>query len=145
MKRRVWAVLAVGLAVIATVAFTSAALGSPARQSTPTARELPAPPKCGTLSTPPTYKHILLIMFENHSYSTIYKSASAAYINSVISACGLATNYHNISHPSLPNYIGMSGGNSVASLKPFLPDCSPGPTCQTTENNIFHEAITWKA
>ncbi|HVB45884.1 MAG TPA: hypothetical protein VNF47_24685 [Streptosporangiaceae bacterium] len=61
---------------------------------------------CGTLATPPAYSHVIWIWMENHSYSDIIGNTAAPYINSLASECGLATNYHNITHPSLPNYIG---------------------------------------
>jgi hypothetical protein len=140
-----------GLVLLAMAALSGGAAGHATRHGLRThhrahARGLPGTPTCGTLKTPPTYKHIVLIMFENNSFTTIDKNSSAPYINSVMAACGLATNYHNITHPSLPNYIGLSNGDSLATLAPYLPDCTPGPTCQSTENNIFHELGTgWKA
>ena len=60
-----------------------------------------------------TYKHIIWVMMENHSYNTIIGSSQAPYINSLASECGLATNYHNISHPSLPNYMAATAGLST--------------------------------
>src|SRR6202035_4095598 len=61
---------------------------------------------CGKLPLSSTaYKHVVWIWMENHSYEEIIGSAEAPYINSLAAQCGLATNYHNVSHPSLPNYI----------------------------------------
>jgi phosphatidylinositol-3-phosphatase len=54
---------------------------------------------CGTTATPPTYKHVIWVWMENHSYGTIIGSAQAPYINSLAAECGLATNYHNVSQP----------------------------------------------
>ncbi len=56
-----------------------------------------------------------------------------------------ATNYHNLSHPSLPNYIGATSGLAVGSLKPFDPDCSPSKKCSTPAASIFRQGETWKA
>jgi phosphatidylinositol-3-phosphatase len=39
-------------------------------------------------------------------------SSSAPYINSLANGCGLATNYKAVSHPSLPNYIAATSGDS---------------------------------
>ncbi len=48
---------------------------------------------------------------ENHSFGDIIgNTAQAPYLNSLAAECGLATNYHNISHPSLPNYIAATSG-----------------------------------
>ena len=38
---------------------------------------------CGTLTTAPAYKHVIVIMMENHSYNTIIGSSQAPYINSL--------------------------------------------------------------
>ena len=106
-----------------------------------------SPPMCGLRATAPTYKHVIVLFEENNSYNSIYKSASAPYINSVMTACGLATNYHNITHPSLPNYIGATNGATLAQLGPFLPDCTPSVSCESTGNNVFNEVNSaggWK-
>jgi hypothetical protein len=49
---------------------------------------------------------------ENHSYGDIIGSSSAPYINSLASKCGLATNFSAERHPSLPNYIAMTSGDT---------------------------------
>jgi hypothetical protein len=82
---------------------------------------------------------------ENHSYNTIIGSSQAPYINSLASECGLATNYHNISHPSLPNYISATSGLPLPALGPFTPDCDPVPGCTTTAQSIFGQGESWKA
>ena len=99
-----------------------------------------AAPVCGSVTTAPTYKHVILILEENNAYGNIVGSSSAPYINRVISFCGLATNYHNITHPSLPNYIGLTDGGSLATLQPFLGDCTPSANCESTSGNIFRQA-----
>jgi phosphatidylinositol-3-phosphatase len=68
---------------------------------------------CGTTTGPPaTYAHVLWIWMENHSYSDIIGSPNAPYMNSLAQACGLATNYSAITHPSLPNYIAATSGST---------------------------------
>ena len=99
------------------VAFDAA--GNRSGQSTQSASTAACPPPppppgpCGTASTPPaTYQHVVWIVFENHSYSQIIGSSSAPYINQLASDCGLATNFHAETHPSLPNYIAMTSGST---------------------------------
>jgi acid phosphatase len=84
-------------------------------------------------------------MMENHSYETIIGSPEAPYINSVAGACGLATNYHNVDHPSLPNYIGSTSGLPFAELARFTPDCNPTHKCSTSAPSIFGQIPSWKA
>ena len=100
---------------------------------------------CGTVSTAPTYKHVVWILMENHSYNTVIGSSDAPYINSLASECGLATNYHNVTHPSLPNYIAATSGLDLASLDPFTGDCNPTGSCTTNTEGIFAQGESWKA
>ena len=109
-----------------------------------TAPALAAGP-CGATTTAPTYKHVIWIWFENHSSSSIIGSSQAPYFNTIADECGLATNYHNLSHPSLPNYVGATSGLAVSSLTPFDGDCNPTGSCTTTSASIFSQGETWKA
>ena len=102
---------------------------------------------CGTTSTAPTYRHVIWIWMENHSLSDIIgNTAQAPYLNSLAHECGLATNYHNISHPSLPNYLAATSGLSRSQL-PILSylDCNVSPVCDTSAPSIFGQGETWKA
>ena len=58
---------------------------------------------CGTQTKPARYRHVIWIWMENHSSSAIIGSSQATYVNTLARECGLATSYHNITHPSLPN------------------------------------------
>jgi hypothetical protein len=49
---------------------------------------------------------------ENKSYSSIIGSSAAPYLNRLAAECGLATNYHAVAHPSLPNYIALTSGST---------------------------------
>jgi len=87
---------------------------------------------CGTSRhRPRRWEHVVWIWMENHSYDQIIDSASAAFINSVASQCGSATNFHNLTHVSLGNYIGAVTGLDNAGLQPFILDCNPGGSCLT--------------
>ena len=48
-------------------------------------------------------------MLENRSYSQVVDSG---YIAELAAKYGLATNYHAITHPSLPNYLAMTSGST---------------------------------
>jgi len=124
----------------AAIALAAAGLAVPA--ATTSAR---AAGPCGTTTTAPAYPHVIWIWMENHSYGDIIGSSQAPYINSVAAECGLATNYRNLSHPSLPNYIGATSGLAGRSLKTFNNDCSPSKKCSTSAASIFGQGETWKA
>jgi phosphatidylinositol-3-phosphatase len=67
---------------------------------------------CGgrTGTAPQTYRHVVVIMDENQSYGDIIGRSSAPYLNHLAAACGLATNYRGVTHPSHPNYMAVTGG-----------------------------------
>lgn len=64
----------------------------------------------GTGQAPQTYRHVVVIMEENKSYQDIVGRSSAPYLNHLATACGLATNYHGVTHPSQPNYMAATAG-----------------------------------
>lgn len=59
----------------------------------------------------PRYQHIVEIMMENTSYSTIIGNQLAPNINALASQYGLATDYFGVTHPSEPNYVANIGGS----------------------------------
>jgi phospholipase C len=102
---------------------------------------------CGTAATPHAYRHVIWIWMENHSFSDIIGNTSQApYINSLAASCGLATNYHNTTHPSLPNYLAATSGLAQSDL-PVLSylDCNVSAVCDTSAPSIFGQGETWKA
>jgi len=131
------------LALAAATALTLGALAGTAAGSRSPAAAAAGP--CGTLATAPHYSHIVWIWMENHSYGDIIGSSQAPYINSVAAECGLATNYHNVSHPSLPNYVAGTSGLALSSLKSFDNDCNPSKRCSTSAASIFGQGESWKA
>jgi acid phosphatase len=63
-----------------------------------------------TNSIPPS-KHVVIIMEENQSYSTVVGNTGAwPNLNNLISNGALATNYYANSHPSIGNYFMLTTG-----------------------------------
>src|SRR3954471_18851459 len=96
------ALLVVGYAVTAAVP-TRARAAAPASSATTTSL-------CGfkTTAPPSNWKHVIWIWMEKNSYNDIVGApgstqyARAPYINGTLGTqCGLATNFHNETHPSL--------------------------------------------
>jgi phosphatidylinositol-3-phosphatase len=102
--------------------------------------------RCGTTPLSSThYVHVIWVWMENHSSSSVIGSGQAPYINGLANSCGLATNYHNISHSSLPNHIGATSGLSLSAVSTFSSDCNPSRRCSTTAPSIFGQGETWKS
>ena len=139
------------VALAACGAATGTATSSPATAGSPaTAAGSPVAAgagPCGRVTAAPTYRHVVWIWMENHSYGDIIgNKAQAPYLNALASECGLATNYHNISHRSLPNYLAATSGRDRDGL-PVLSwaDCGPSVVCDTSAASIFGQGETWKA
>jgi hypothetical protein len=99
------------------------------------------PPGCGSLAQSPVpVTKVLTIIIENTDLDQIVGSAQAPNMNTLISACGLAADYHGIQFPSLPNYIALTSGQVPASIGGDGVkgrDCLPAPTCDSTDPSIF--------
>lgn len=68
---------------------------------------------CGWLAGKPrALTKVMWILMENKTYSSIVGNSDAAFENKVARECGLATHYHAVSHPSLPNYVALTSGST---------------------------------
>src|ERR1700694_411495 len=53
--------------------------------------------------------HVFVIVMENRSYAQV---AGNGYIAQLAAQYGVATDYHGVSHPSLPNYLALTSGST---------------------------------
>ena len=67
--------------------------------------------------------HIAVLVMENTEYKDVIGSSDAPYINSLARTYGLATQSYAISHPSLPNYLALTGGSAFG-ISSDCTDCS---------------------
>ncbi len=118
------------------------AYARPHRTRTPA--QTPALTSTRTSSTTPAFDHIFVITEENQSYAAVIGSSSAPYLNSLARRNGVATNYYGISHPSLPNYLALTGGSTFG----ITNDCQP-TDCPVNARNLADTiggaGKTWKA
>ena len=111
-----------------------------------------------TSATPPavpTFDHVFVVVDENHSYNQIIGSGDATYINTALLPIGgLATDYHNITHSSLPNYLGLLDGVDHRRDANIIGDCAPTTSpaaggCPIAATNLADRlegaGKTWKA
>jgi hypothetical protein len=131
--------------VLATISLAVVLAAAPVGAAKP-----PPPPDtslCGWLPAPPaTWEHVVWIWFENHGFGAVVGSPEAPHINRrLIPSCGLATNYHSLAHPSVPNYIAATSGLSLGALGPLRDDCNATGSCHTSATSIFALAPSWGA
>lgn len=91
--------------------------------------------------TIPRSNHVVVIVEENHGYSSVVGNSSMPYLNSLIKKGGLATNYYANTHPSIGNYFEMTAGQMVTNNDSY--------TGTVSVNNLVRQMITsghtWKA
>ena len=70
----------------------------------------------------PHLDHVFFIMMENHGYGQIINNPNEPFVNQYAMTGNLATNYFAIAHPSLTNYLEVTGGSNFGVLNDNSPD-----------------------
>lgn len=73
----------------------------------------------------PHYKHIVIVIEENHSYSNILRNPHAPYINHLAHIGANFTHAFAIEHPSQPNYLDLFSGSNQNVHNDGRPDHLP--------------------
>jgi phosphatidylinositol-3-phosphatase len=87
--------------------------------------------------------HLAIIVMENKEYGEIIDNPNAPYINETLVPNGrLFTRFYAVTHPSLPDYLVLTGGSMAGCVSG---QCSVG---SVPNENIFHQmngaSISWK-
>jgi phosphatidylinositol-3-phosphatase len=97
----------------------------------------PAPGNSGGI------EHVVIIVQENKPSSQIMGAGDAPYLNKLADEYALATNYHAIMHPSLPNYLALTSGTNAG----ITSNCKP-KECRADVRSIADEVSksgrSWK-
>lgn len=99
------------------------------------------PARASAVTSIPSFKHVVVVMFENHGYSDIIGNDLAPTFNSVASQYALMTDYDAVAHPSLPNYISIVSG-STNGIKTDCTTCVVKATNLADSLDAAHK--TWK-
>jgi hypothetical protein len=86
--------------------------------------------------------HIALVVMENEEYGDVVGSPSAPFINALARRNALATGMYAITHPSLPNYLALTGGATFG----INSDCT---ACSVSATSIVDQLeaarLSWRA
>ena len=89
----------------------------------------------------PTSKHVVMVLEENHSYSSVIGSSSMPYLNSLATQYTTLTNYYANTHPSIGNYFMLTTGQIITNNDSY--------TGTVSSDNIVRRIITagktWKS
>jgi phosphatidylinositol-3-phosphatase len=89
----------------------------------------------------PASSHVVVVLEENHSYSSVIGNTAMPYLNGLASQYGLATQYYANTHPSIGNYFMMTTGQIITNDDSFS-------STVTNDNIVRHyltAAKTWKS
>lgn len=89
----------------------------------------------------PKSNHVVVVLEENHSYSSVVGSTAMPYFNSLASQNVLATQYYANTHPSIGNYLELTAGQIITNNDGYS-------TTITADNIVRHmltSAKTWKS
>jgi hypothetical protein len=86
--------------------------------------------------------HIAVVVMENEEYGEIIGTTSAPYINRLVRRYGLAEQMYAVSHPSLPNYLALTGGSTFG-IDSDCTDCTIRAT--SLVDQLEHAGISWTA
>jgi phosphatidylinositol-3-phosphatase len=100
--------LALGACLLAACSTGVATHGKPSPSPSPSPIQ-PSPSPSPEPSPTPEPLHIFVIVLENRSYS---QEIHNPYIANLAAQYAVATAYHGVSHPSLPNYLALTSGTT---------------------------------
>jgi hypothetical protein len=90
---------------------------------------------------PPT--HIAVIVMENEEYRDIIGSRQTPFINALARRYALARSMYAITHPSLPNYLALTGGATFG-IDSDCTDCRV-PSATSLADQLRGAHLSWKA
>jgi hypothetical protein len=104
-------VRATGVAALMLSISLLGACAGPTAQVQPSALLSPSPIASPLASPSPvtTSSHVFVIVMENRSYG---QALSGSYTAALAKKYAVATDYHGVSHPSLPNYLALTSGST---------------------------------
>jgi hypothetical protein len=94
-----------------------------------------------TVQPVPAFGHVILLMEENHSYSSVIGSSSMPYLNSLAQQYGLATQYFANAHPSIGNYFELTTGQIITNDDAYTGTVS----VDNVVRHLLAAGKTWKA
>src|SRR5437899_6088010 len=96
-------------------------------------------------SSIPVFDHVFIVIMENTSATSIIgNNTQAPYINSLATQNSYSSSYYAITHPSLPNYLALTGASTFGITNDCLPSSCP-VNASNIADRIEGSGRTWKA
>jgi len=108
---------------------------------------LKPPPTATSTATPaplvPDFAHIVVIFFENKEFGSVIGNTRMPYFNTLAKSYTLLTQFYAETHPSLPNYIALIGGDTYG-ITFDCNSCPIPPDKKSLPDQIEASGRTWK-
>ncbi len=117
-KRILWMTITASLLTSACQpALAGSTLPPPSPTPTPEFTAIPAAtetvqPTNTPLPLAPDFSHIVIMIFENKEFGAVIENRRMPYFNLLANTYTLLTQHYAVTHPSLPNYIALIGGDT---------------------------------
>jgi hypothetical protein len=98
---------------------------------------------CTGAAPPATWAHVIWIWMENKAPSQVLGAPTAPYETQLAAACGRATAYKGVAHPSLPNYIAATSGDTQG-ITDDAPPASHPLAVPTIYSQLTAAGLTWR-
>ncbi|MBV9311763.1 MAG: hypothetical protein JOZ73_13095 [Solirubrobacterales bacterium] len=138
-KTRYSAALAVLCLALLAFSLTLAACGQSGSRSSQPVQQHPSP-----IAHIPHRRglRVAVIVMENEEFTDIIGSRQTPYINGLARSYALATSMFAVTHPSLPNYLALTGG-TTAGIDSDCTDCSVAGS--GLAGQLSAKRISWRA
>jgi hypothetical protein len=137
--RRVCSIRGAIRTISSIAALALALAGCGAAHTAPQIQRTPSP-RATLAGGPP--QHIAVILLENEEYGDIVGSRSTPFLGRLAHRYALANQMYAITHPSLPNYLALTGGATFG-IGSDCSDCSVHATSLVDQLERAH--LSWRA
>ncbi len=90
----------------------------------------------------PHPSRVAVLVLENRGFGQVIGNPAAPYVNRLARRYALATRYYSVGHPSVPNYLALTGGSTFG----IRHDCNH---CDAGARNLVDQLnaarVSWKA
>ena len=90
----------------------------------------------------PQFRHVVLVVFENHAYGQVIGSREAPTFNAFANRYALLTRSYGVAHPSLPNYLALVSGSTFG-IRSDCTDCFVSG--RSIADTIEAAGLSWNA
>lgn len=89
----------------------------------------------------PRSRHVVVVMEENHGYSSVIGNSAMPYLNSLANQYGLATQYYANTHPSIGNYFMTTAGQIITNNDSY----NGTVNADNLVRHLLNAGVTWKS